>query len=157
MNIEIPVNVYPCDEFPLVVALRTIGVPWADENCRMNNVYTESFLRKINKTAEEAKAANIPGDKQMWMFKNTEELQAALPIFRAIWDNNDDKQIDFPGVDLPTMLKIGILFLKNRGPIAADFKNHSPKVAVSRGPGGECTLLTAKCSPEAREQMGIKS
>ncbi len=156
MSGNIPVNIFPTDEFPLVVALRTIGIPFADENCRMNNIYTEGFLRKIGKTAEEAQADGIPGDKQTWMFANTEEFQALYPIFRQIWDNNQDKEIDFPGVDLPTLFKIGVLFLKNRGPMAADFLNHKPKAAISRGTLGECTILTSKCTPEARAQMGIE-
>lgn len=143
------------DEFPLVVALRTIGVPWADENCRMLNIYTEDFLRKINKTAEEAKKAGIPGNKQVWIFKRTDELEAARKIFRDLWDNNE-KIVDFPNIDTATMLKIGILFLKNRGPIAADFRNHTPRVAISRGTEGEVTLLTSKTTAAARAQMGIE-
>lgn len=156
MNATIPINAYPCDEFPLVIALRTIGVPWFDENCRMQNRYTEEFLRKIGKTVEEAMAAGIPGDKQVWLLKLTDECQAAIPVFREIWDNNSTKEIDFPGVDLPTMLKIGILFLKNRGPIAADFRNHTPSAIVKRGNNGECTILTPGTTKGERESMGLK-
>lgn len=142
------------DEFPLVVALRTIGVPWADENCRMQNKYTEDFLRKIGKTVEEAMAEGTRGDKQMWMFKATPECQAAIPIFREIWDTKTET-VDFPDMDLVTMLRVGILFLKNRGPIAKDFMNHKPSAVIKRGSDGECTILMPSTPKEGREQMGI--
>lgn len=153
-NLQIPLNQINIDEAPLAVALATIGVPYADPANRMLNIYTEDFLRKLGKTAEEAKAAGIPGNKCVWIFKFTPELEAAMKIFRDLWDNNE-KVIDFPDVDVPTMLKIGILFLKNRIPIMSDFKNHTARVAIPRGTGGEVTLLTPKTTKEGREAMGI--
>lgn len=155
MDVTIPIDQIEIDEFPLAVALRTIGAPWADENCRVMNYYTEGYLRKLGKTIEEAKAMGIEGDKQQWIFKRTPEVMAAKEIFTKLWATND-RVIDFPGVDLLTMLKIGILFLKNRGPLAADLKNHPGRVVVNRGGPGAMTLLTSTTPAAVREQMGLQ-
>jgi hypothetical protein len=154
MNIPIGVNQYQTDEFPLALTLVTIGVPFADDNCRMQNIYTESFLRKLGKTAEECVATNIPGDKQQWIFKFTEECQAAIPIFKAIWDSKDNQE--FPNIDIPDLVRICALVLKNRGILAQDFKKHTPKVSIPRGPMGEVTILTRNTPEAGKQQMGIE-
>jgi hypothetical protein len=156
LNIPINAQQWQTDEFPLALTMVMIGVPWADENCRMQNIYTAEFLRKIGKTVEEAKAAGIPGDKQFWIFKFTDECQAAIPLFRQVWDSKTQAE-DFPAISIPDAVRLCALVLKNRGILAQDFKNHTAKVSIPRGPMGEMTILCPNTPKEGREQMGIQS
>jgi len=154
MNNSIALNLYFTSDFAEALVLSTIGVPWGDPNNRCFNFYTPEFLQKQGKTAEQCVAAGIPG-KVSWGFRRTNELEAALPLFREVWNLPDGKVPNTDGVSNPDAIRIMALVLKNRSKLAPDFKHATPKVAVARGAGGATTIICPNTDPARLRDMGL--